>query len=211
MIPFLEKNAPFPPVSQALGEDSDYPGLLAASEDLTPQRLLTAYENGIFPWYSGDEPVLWWSTDPRMVLFLDEFKLSKSLRKAQAQFLNTPNCEIRMDTAFAQVMQACAQSPRPGQNGTWITPAIIAAYTTLHQQGFAHSVELWRENNLVGGLYGVQIGCMFYGESMFARETNASKIALAHLVAKLQAQGGLCGVWCVEKSDGAALRRRAGI
>lgn len=173
MIPWLNEGAPFPPVTQALKEPD---GLLAAGGELTSERLLAAYRRGIFPWFSPGDPVLWWSPDPRMVLFPDEFKLSDSL----AKILRSGAFEVRTDTAFEQVMRACA-APRDGQNGTWIDEQMIAAYCTLHRSGYAHSVETWQHGKLVGGLYGVAIGQMFYGESMYSRVSNASKIALAHL------------------------------
>ncbi|MEP7183891.1 MAG: leucyl/phenylalanyl-tRNA--protein transferase [Betaproteobacteria bacterium] len=182
MIPWLRPGTPFPPVDRALTEPN---GLLAASADLTPDRLLAAYRLGIFPWYSGAEPVLWWSPDPRMVLFVDEFRVTRSLRKVVRQ----DRFEIRFDTAFREVMEACATKPRAGQGGTWITPAIIDAYSALHAQRFAHSVESWCDGRLVGGLYGVAIGRMFFGESMFADETDASKVALVHLIALLRSNG----------------------
>jgi len=147
--------------------------------------LLDAYRQGIFPWYSGDQPVLWWSPDPRMVLFLDAFRVARSLRKRVKQ----QAVEVRADTAFRDVIEACANVLRPGQSGTWITPAIIDAYTALHKRGHAHSVEAWRDGELVGGLYGVAIGRMFYGESMFALEPDASKVALVHLVRVLRTLG----------------------
>jgi len=158
---------------------------LAAGGDLSPERLLDAYARGIFPWFNEDDPVLWWSPDPRMVLFVDEFRLARSLRKRIKQERWT----IRADSAFRAVISACASTRRPGQAGTWITPAIIDAYEVLHDRGYAHSVEAWREGKLVGGLYGVAIGRMFFGESMFARESDASKVALAHLVAMLRERG----------------------
>ncbi len=181
MIPWLRDKAPFPPLASALVEPN---GLLAASEDLTPDRLLEAYRHGIFPWYSGDQPVLWWSPDPRMVLFVDEFRIARSLRKRIKQ----DRWEIRADSDFASVIHGCAATRRPGQTGTWITPEIIDAYSALHARGYAHSVEAWRDGELAGGLYGVAIGRMFFGESMFAREPDASKVALAHLVAILRAR-----------------------
>src|SRR6266540_3533095 len=141
--------------------------------DLSAERLVDAYRHGIFPWYNGGQPILWWSPNPRMVLVVDEFKLPRSLRKVVRQH----RFEIRVDTAFRRVIAACAEA-RNGQSGTWITPQVIEAYTALHQLGYAHSVESWRDGNLVGGLYGVAIGHMFYGESMFARESDASKVAL---------------------------------
>ena len=181
MIPWLQQRTPFPPLESALSEPN---GLLAASEDVTPVRLLEAYRRGIFPWYSGDQPVLWWSPDPRMVLFVDEFRIARSLRKRIKQ----ERWAITADSAFRAVIGACASARRPGQTGTWITPAIIDAYASLHERGYAHSVEAWRSGELAGGLYGVAIGRMFFGESMFARESDASKVALAHLVAMLRAR-----------------------
>lgn len=178
MIPWLSGDAPFPPVETALAEPN---GLLAAGGGLSPARLLVAYRHGIFPWFSPGDPVLWWSPDPRMVLVPDEFKLSRSL----ARVLRNGGFEVRCDTAFERVMRACA-APRPGQNGTWIQEDMIAAYCTLHELGYAHSIETWRDGELAGGLYGVAIGRMFYGESMFSCEANASKVALAHLARQLE-------------------------
>jgi leucyl/phenylalanyl-tRNA---protein transferase len=176
MIPLLH-NLSFPPVTQALRSPN---GLLAAGGDLSSSRLLEAYRHGIFPWFSAGEPVLWWSPDPRMVLFPNEFKVSHSLHKT----LQKKGYEVRTDSAFEQVMRSCA-APREGANGTWIHEEMIAAYCELHRLGYAHSVETWMENKLVGGLYGMSIGRMFYGESMFSFKTDASKIALAHLSAQL--------------------------
>lgn len=182
MVAWLEANDPFPPVEQALGADSVAPGLLAAGLDLSGQRLLQAYRRGIFPWYSDGQPVLWWSPDPRMVLRQADFSVSPTFRKTLRRVLRDPRWEIRLDNDFAAVMRACAQAPRPGQDGTWITEAIVQAYGQLHGAGLAHSVETWFDGERVGGLYGVALGRMFYGESMFARRTDASKIALAALV-----------------------------
>jgi leucyl/phenylalanyl-tRNA--protein transferase len=179
VIPWLRPHAPFPPLDKAL---SDPNGLLAASADLTPVRLLDAYRHGVFPWYSDGQPVLWWSPDPRMVLFVDEFRVARSLRKV----LKSGRFEVRVDGAFRGVVEECALAPRPGQLGTWITPEVIDAYTALHEAGYAHSVESWQDGVLVGGLYGVTIGRMFYGESMFAHVPDASKVALVHLVALLR-------------------------
>ena len=180
MIPWLRGSAPFPPVEKALKSPN---GLLCAGGDLAPERLLAAYARGIFPWYSEGDPILWWSPDPRMVLFPEELKVSRSLRKTVAR----GDFEIRMDTAFGEVMEACSQ-PRDGQAGTWIVDEIIEAYTALHRMGFAHSVESWRDGTLVGGLYGMALGKAFFGESMFARETDASKVALVALVGRLRAR-----------------------
>jgi len=174
MIPWLHSDTPFPPIERAL----DVPnGLLAAGADLSAERLLEAYRGGIFPWYSDGQPVLWWSPDPRMVLFVDEFRVPRSLRKVVRQ----GRFEIRVDSAFRAVIETCAE-PRAGHGGTWLSPAMIRAYTRLHKLGYAHSVEAWRNNRLVGGLYGVAMGRMFFGESMFARESDASKVALVYLV-----------------------------
>jgi leucyl/phenylalanyl-tRNA---protein transferase len=171
-----------PDTRQALAAGSEAPGLLAAGGDLTPQRLTEAYSKGVFPWYSEGQPVLWWSPDPRMVLLVHEFKLSRSLRKTIASFNRTPGHEVRIDNAFAEVITACASTPREGQGGTWIVPEMIEAYREWHAQGRVHSVETWIDGALVGGLYGVSLGRMFFGESMFSRRSDASKIALAALV-----------------------------
>jgi leucyl/phenylalanyl-tRNA--protein transferase len=173
---------PLPDTQLALPLGSDAPGLLAAGGKPTPQRLTEAYSRGIFPWYSEGQPVLWWSPDPRMVLLTDEFKLSRSLRKTVKRFAASSNCELRIDTAFRRVITACAQTPRDGQDGTWIVPEMIEAYCAWHRQGRAHSFETWIDGELVGGLYGVSLGRMFFGESMFAHRTDASKIAFAALV-----------------------------
>lgn len=192
MIPWLEIDSPFPDVEDALTEAQGAPGLLAAGADLSPQRLLDAYRRGIFPWFSEGQPILWWSTDPRMVLFTERFNISHSLRKALKKVHRSMQeggpWQIRFDTAFTDVMDACA-APRADGAGTWISPAIVEGYDALHRQGYAHSCELWHDGDLVGGAYGVCIGRMFYGESMFARERDASKIALAYLVRFLRAQG----------------------
>ncbi|HVE50093.1 MAG TPA: leucyl/phenylalanyl-tRNA--protein transferase [Casimicrobiaceae bacterium] len=181
MIPWLHAHDPFPPLERALDDPN---GLLAAGGELDGDRLLDAYRRGIFPWSSAGQPLLWWSPDPRMVLFTAEFKPSKSLRKR----LREKRFEVRVDTACDAVIKACA-GPRDGQPGTWITPAIRLAYGELHRRGYVHSIESWRDGCLVGGLYGVAIGKAFFGESMFARESDASKVALAHLVDLLRSQG----------------------
>jgi leucyl/phenylalanyl-tRNA--protein transferase len=192
MIPWLHIDSPFPDVSRALTEADGAPGLLAAGADLSPERLLQAYRLGIFPWFSEGQPILWWSTDPRMVLMCERFVVSHSLKKAMRKVAHSMHSggewEIRFDSAFESVMRACA-APRRDGNGTWISEDIIAGYCGLHQRGYAHSSELWHQGQLVGGAYGVSIGQMFYGESMFAKETDASKIALAYLVTFLQANG----------------------
>lgn len=181
MLPWLDPDTPFPPVEQAL-KDPD--GLLAAGADLSARRLLMAYRQGIFPWFSPGEPILWWSPDPRMVLPTAGFRLHRSLRRRLAR----GGFDFRLDTAFAEVMRACA-APRAGAAGTWIVPEMQVAYQHLHAAGHAHSAEIWIDGQLVGGLYGVAIGRMFYGESMFSRRTDASKMALALLCAGLDRQG----------------------
>jgi len=178
----LDHDTPFPPLAAALQDPN---GLLAIGGDLSAERLLDSYRRGIFPWFNAGDPLLWWSPDPRMVLFPEELKISRSLAKR----LKRKDYEIRYDSAFRQVMQACSGTPRPGQYGTWIVDEIVEAYCRLHALGHAHSVETWINGELVGGLYGVRIGRMFYGESMFHRVTDASKIAFVHLVQDLQSQG----------------------
>lgn len=184
MLPWLDGDSPFPPLTQALTAPN---GLLAAGGDLSPQRLLQAYSQGIFPWYNPGEPILWWSPDPRMVLFPQQLRITRSLSKV----LRNRSYEIRVDTAFRQVMTACA-APRDAEGGSWIGPEIIDGYCELHRLGHAHSIETWIDGELAGGLYGVALGKMFYGESMFARRNDASKIAFVHLVQKLQLWG--CGM-----------------
>ncbi|NJD89547.1 MAG: leucyl/phenylalanyl-tRNA--protein transferase [Betaproteobacteria bacterium] len=178
MIPYLRPQDPFPPVSRALRSPN---GLLAAGADLSPERLLDAYSRGIFPWFSEGEPILWWSPHPRMVLFPGELKVSRSLRRTVAR----ATFETRFDTAFEAVMRECA-APRDGQAGTWIVPGMVRAYTRLHELGFAHSVESWKDGRLAGGLYGILLGRVFFGESMFSRESDASKAALVKLVERLR-------------------------
>ena len=181
MLTWLERDDAFPPVEKALRDPN---GLLCAGADLSPVRLLEAYRRGIFPWYSGEEPILWWSPDPRMVLFCDELKVSRSLAKS----LRNKGFEVRVDSAFPKVIKACSE-PRKGEGGTWLGPEMQAAYATLHRLGHAHSFETWQGGKLVGGLYGVALGRMFYGESMFSRATDASKVALVALVGELRARG----------------------
>lgn len=178
----LDAGTPFPNVNQALIEPN---GLLAIGGDLSSKRLLQAYRLGIFPWFSQGEPVLWWSPNPRMVLFPQNFKVSKSLAKR----LKKNDYQVRFNTHFRQVMEACANINRPGQDGTWITSGIIDAYYELHRLGYAYSAETWIDDKLVGGLYGVLINKMFYGESMFHEVSDASKIAFAHMVEYLKGKG----------------------
>ncbi len=176
---------PLPDAAQALREPN---GLLAAGADLSAARLLEAYRHGIFPWYTQGEPVLWWSPDPRMVLYLDEFKASRSLRQTMRRARRDGHWRLSLDACFERTMHECAL-PREGRRGTWITPDIVAAYAELHLAGAAHSVEVWNDERLVGGLYGVSIGRMFFGESMFTRVPDASKLALAALVRLLRSNG----------------------
>ena len=178
----IERDCVFPPLATALHEPN---GLIAIGGDLSMPRLLAAYRQGIFPWFSDGEPILWWSPDPRMVLYPDELKISRSLGKT---LKNTP-FEIRFDTAFRAVITACSHTKRIGQPGTWITEDIINAYCALFSAGYAMSAETWLDNKLVGGCYGVKIGKMFYGESMFHHETDASKVAFVALVQHLETEG----------------------
>ncbi|MCP4994965.1 MAG: leucyl/phenylalanyl-tRNA--protein transferase [Gammaproteobacteria bacterium] len=176
-----DPDAPFPPLTDA-EEEPD--GLLAVGGDLTSGRLLNAYRHGVFPWYSKGQPILWWSPNPRMVLFPNKLRISRSLKKS----LRNRNFRVTFGHAFEQVITACA-APRVYESGTWISSDMHTAYTQLHHLGFAHSVEVWLEDKLVGGLYGIAIGKVFFGESMFSRETDASKVALVHLCKKLETMG----------------------
>ena len=178
MIPRLTYHLSFPNPLNASEE-----GIVAYGGDLSPSRLMLAYRSGIFPWYSAKDPILWWSPNPRLIMELDEFKLSRSLRKKIPQF------EIRFDTAFSQVIRECSIAPRRGQSGSWIVPEMIEAYEELHALGYAHSVEAYQEGVLVGGLYGVSVGGVFCGESMFAKVSDASKVAFAVLVNRLRGLG----------------------
>ncbi len=181
MLTWLDPRDPFPPVERALRESN---GLLCAGGDLSVERLLQAYRLGIFPWYSRGEPILWWSPDPRMVLYCEELKVPRSLAKS----VRNKGYRLRIDTAFDEVLRACA-GPRKGVSGTWLRREMRSAYLRLHQAGYAHSFEIWKDGELAGGLYGVAIGRMFYGESMFSRSTDASKVALVHLVRVLRGKG----------------------
>ncbi|RPG57820.1 MAG: leucyl/phenylalanyl-tRNA--protein transferase [Flavobacteriaceae bacterium TMED81] len=167
----------FPSPEQASAE-----GIVAVGGDLQPERVMLAYRKGIFPWFESDDFLLWWSPDPRMVLFPDQLKISKSMRTV----LRKKQFEVTFNKAFDQVVEACAKVKRFGQNGTWITPGLMEVYSTLHTQGHAHSVEVWEEGSLVGGLYGIDLGTVFCGESMFSKSSNASKVALIFLVKELK-------------------------
>lgn len=182
MIPWLDPSRlVFPPVENALDDPN---GLLAAGGDLNPARILYAYRHGIFPWFNPNEPILWWSPNPRCVLFPEQLHVSRSLRKT----LRRAPYEIRFDTAFSRVISACA-APRAYSEGTWISAPMRDAYTRLHQLGYGHSVEAWADGELVGGLYGLAIGAVFFGESMFSRRTDASKVAFVYLVEHLKNSG----------------------
>ena len=181
MIPWLRSGDAFPPPERALREPD---GLLAAGGDLSVARLLDAYHQGIFPWFSEDQPILWWSPDPRMVLLPDALRVTRSLAKT----LRNRDHALSSDTDFRAVMEACA-APRPGSDGTWISPQMVDAYCALHQAGWAHSVEVRIDGALAGGLYGVAIGRVFFGESMFSRVRDASKMAFVHLVRRLHDAG----------------------
>ena len=192
-LPQLDRNTLwFPPVEEALEEPN---GLLAFGGDLRPERLLLAYDNAIFPWYQDDQPILWWSPDPRGVLFPEQIHISRSMRKvlAAADFV------VSMDTAFLDVMRGCAELTMK-RDGTWITPAMQRAYYDLHLLGHAHSIEIWQNEKLVGGLYGVARGAVFFGESMFSRVPNASKVALIRLSQQLQ-EWGFAMIDCQLGSD----------
>jgi leucyl/phenylalanyl-tRNA--protein transferase len=182
-LPWLNPGDPFPDPALAWDANEPAPGLLAAGAALDVDTLRRAYARGIFPWFSEGQPILWWSTDPRMVLFTDEFRFHRSLRKSLQRLLAERRLEIRIDSAFDLVIRACAGSPRPGQSGTWIVPAMVEAYQAFHRAGHAHSVEAWIDGDLAGGLYFVSLGKAVFGESMFTRVPDASKIALAALVA----------------------------
>jgi leucyl/phenylalanyl-tRNA---protein transferase len=179
---WIPPNAPphdFPPVQRALANP---PGLLAIGGDLSPARLLQGYQRGIFPWYSDGQPILWWAPDRRMVLFPARLNVTRSMRKV----IRNKGFSVTFNRAFAHVINYCAHTPRPFQEGSWITAAMCAAYVRLHELGYAHSVECWYEGKLVGGLYGVALGKIFYGESMFSHVSNASKVAFVTLVAHVQ-------------------------
>lgn len=194
------EDTPLPPTALAFGHDSGMPGLLAAGGQLSKARLDDAYRHGVFPWYSDGQPVLWWAPDPRMVLPVAEFKLSRSLRKTLGRFIRSPGCEVRVDTAFERVIAACAGTLREGQQGTWIQPALQRAYADWHRAGVVHSFETWVNGRLIGGLYGVGIGRMFFGESMFSHASDASKIALAALVAFCRSHG-ITLIDCQQNTD----------
>ncbi|MCC7458715.1 MAG: leucyl/phenylalanyl-tRNA--protein transferase [Nitrospira sp.] len=188
-LTWIDDTAPLPATHGALGVDSDAPGLLCAGGRLDTRRLEEAYRRGVFPWYGNGQPVLWWTPDPRMVLPVRAFRLSRSMTKTLRRFIAAPDCEVRVDHDAYRVIGACAQVPRENQRDTWIVPAMVRAYSQWHDEGRVHSFETWIDGELAGGLYGVGIGRMFFGESMFSWRTDASKIALAALVAFCRAHG----------------------
>ncbi len=190
MIRWLKSpDDPLPDAECALPRTSDIPGLVAAGGELTARRLAEAYGKGIFPWYSDGQPILWWSPDPRMVLLPAEFKPSRSLRKTLRRFIASPGCVLRIDSATRRVIVACASVPRGGESGTWIVPEMVEAYGRWHDLGRVHSFETWTCGELTGGLYGVSLGRMFFGESMFTRVSDASKVAFVALARTLGAWG----------------------
>ena len=174
---FLTKDLYFPPVDEASSD-----GILAVGGDLSPERLVLAYKNGIFPWFDDDEPILWWAPEERMVLFFEDLKISKSMRNV----LNQKKFRVTFNTAFKEVISNCKKIVRKDQPGTWITNEMVEAYCLLHEKGIAKSVEVWQDNELVGGLYGIDLGHIFCGESMFSKVSNASKVAFIHLAKHLQ-------------------------
>lgn len=181
-LTWLDASHAFPPVDKAWGADSSAPGLLAAGSELHADLVLSAYQQGVFPWFSEAQPVLWWSPDPRMVLPLDAFRLHRSLRQSLKRHLGQPGFDLCFDRDFAQVMQRCADQSRRGQKGSWIVPRMVQAYTELHRRGHAHSAEVWKDGKLVAGLYFVCLGHAVFGESMFTDLRDGSKMALAMLV-----------------------------
>lgn len=188
-LAWLEPGDPFPPVTMAWGANSPASGLLAGSQTLNADQLIHAYQQGIFPWYSPGQPVLWWSPDPRMVLDPQAFRFHRSLQQSLRRWLARPGVELVFDRAFAQVITQCASQARPGQTGTWIVPAIVQAYTELHHRGLAHSAELWQNGQLIAGLYFVAMGRAVFGESMFTTVRDGSKMALCLLVSVARHHG----------------------
>lgn len=188
-LPWIAEGQALPCVDSAWDANAPAPGLLAASSDLTAERLVEAYSQGVFPWFSEGQPVLWWSPDPRMVLLTSQFRLHRSLRKSLQRWTLTPGFELCFDRDFSQVIRRCAASAREGQKGTWIVPKMVGAYEALHQRGLAHSSEVWHQGHLVAGLYFVNLGRAVFGESMFTTVTDGSKMALASLVSVCLQEG----------------------
>lgn len=198
-LPWLAPGEILPPTERAWSNSDPIPGLLAAGGALDVVSLKNAYENAVFPWFNNDQPILWWSPDPRMTLAPASFRLHRSLRKVLQSFRLDKRCEIRIDNDFESVIRGCSAAPRKGQSGTWIVQQMIDAYCDLHKAGFAHSVETWIDGELVGGLYCVAIGRAVFGESMFAKRTDASKIALAALVCFCR-RNGIVLIDCQQKT-----------
>jgi leucyl/phenylalanyl-tRNA--protein transferase len=203
-LPWIVEGQPLPPVSGAWDASSPAPGLLAASSDLSAQRLMDAYAEGVFPWFNVGQPVLWWSPDPRMVLQTRDFRFHRSLQQSLKRLSTNPDFELCFDRDFAQVIRRCATSPRAGQKGTWIVPQMVAAYEDLHRTGLAHSCELRIRGELVAGLYFVALGHAVFGESMFTTVTDGSKMALACLVS-VCLQHGVCAIDCQQNTRHLAL------
>jgi len=198
-LPWITEGQALPCADTAWGANAPAPGLLAASGDLSAERLIEAYSQGIFPWFSEGQPVLWWSPDPRMVLITREFRLHRSLRKSLHRWTLTPGFELCFDRDFSQVIRKCATSVREGQKGTWIVPKMVNAYEELHQLGLAHSSEVWHQGQLVAGLYFVNLGLAVFGESMFTTITDGSKMALASLVS-VCLQEGVSAIDCQQNT-----------
>lgn len=203
-LPWIVEGQPLPPVSGAWDASTPAPGLLAASSDLSAQRLMDAYAEGVFPWFNAGQPVLWWSPDPRMVLQTRDFRFHRSLQQSLKRWSLTPDFELCFDRDFAQVIRRCATSPRAGQKGTWIVPQMVAAYEDLHRLGLAHSCELRIQGELVAGLYFVALGRAVFGESMFTTVTDGSKMALACLVS-VCLQHGVAAIDCQQNTRHLAL------
>ena len=198
-LTWIEADQTLPPAHLAWGQHSRAPGLLAASRDLSTQRLLEAYSQGIFPWFSAGQPVLWWSPDPRMVLRTADFRFHRSLRQTLQRHLREPGFELTFDRDFGQVIRRCSASPRQGQSGTWIVPSMVAAYEELHRAGYAHCAEVWLHGELVAGLYFVALGQAVFGESMFTTLTDGSKMALACLIS-VCLQHGVTAIDCQQNT-----------
>lgn len=198
-LTWIEAGQALPPAHQAWGAHSPAPGLVAASHDLSVARLIESYSQGIFPWFSDDQPVLWWSPDPRMVLRPQNFRFHRSLRQALKRAQLSPGFSLAFNRDFDQVIQRCSKAPRTGQNGTWIVPDMIKAYQELHRMGLAHSAELWLGDELVAGLYFVALGQAVFGESMFTKVTDGSKMALAMLVSVCR-QHGIAAIDCQQNT-----------
>ena len=198
-LPWIVEGQALPPVSQAWGASSPAPGLLAASSDVSAQRLMDAYAEGVFPWFNSGQPVLWWSPDPRMVLQTRDFRFHRSLQQSLKRWSLAPDFELCFDRDFAQVIRRCATSPRTGQKGTWIVPQMVAAFEALHRMGLAHSCEVRIRGELVAGLYFVALGRAVFGESMFTTVTDGSKMALACLVS-VCLQHGICAIDCQQNT-----------